>query len=139
MLHKISGQYNNDYSWTSPKPVIPRIFWDSYPRARPTPYTHIGMSSSRALGTFSQGSTVPHKHFLPINCLNIICDYSISFLQCNHTISPFPQQKTTNLHTNICSNLKVTFQHNKPRCSDTLKHFMKFPTLHGLSLYKSSI
>ena len=71
---------------------------------------------------------------------------------------PFPQHGTMNLHTNICSNLIVTFQYNKPRCNDTLKphrndvkfrymfqgkkldtlwNNIKFPTLHGLSLCDS--
>ena len=75
MLHKIHDQYNNDYFRTSPKgksyPVPfgthtqgqdqPRVFRDKNPRAAPTPYTHIGVSSSRALGTFTQGPTIPHK------------------------------------------------------------------------------
>ena len=60
-----------------------------------------------------------HKHFPPINSLNIICDNFISFLQCNHTMNHF-DNTTMNLHTNIRSNIIVTFQ-----CNDTLKHFMK--------------
>ena len=75
MLHKISGQYNNDYFGTSPKgksyPVPfgthtqgqdqPCVFRDKNPRVGPTPYTNIRVSSSRALRTFTQGPAIPHK------------------------------------------------------------------------------
>ena len=88
-------------------------FWDFHPR------THCLIIYQRIMHVAS------HKHFPPINSLNIICDYSISFYQCNHTMNHFHNTKPKNRHTNMRSNLNVTFQHNKPKCNDTLKHFMK--------------
>ena len=47
-----------------PRPSHTPCLLGLIPRAGPTPYTHIGVSSSRALGTFTQGPTVPHKQYI---------------------------------------------------------------------------